>query len=73
MFPTAALGELALLGGFWHLTGMGMAFTGLLQLAGEKELQAAAQCALYVALLLYLAWYDWRLTLNLRRLKAGDY
>ncbi len=54
------------------LAGMVMAFTGLLQAAGEKEFQAAARYALYVALLLYVAWYYWRLSINLRRLRAGE-
>lgn len=54
------------------LAGMVMAFTGLLQSAGEKEFQAAVRYALYVALLLYVAWYYWRLSINLRRLRAGE-
>ena len=54
------------------LAGMVMAFTGLLQAAGEKEFQAAVRYALYVALLLYVAWYYWRLSINLRRLRAGE-
>lgn len=54
------------------LASMVMALAGLLQSAGVKGFQAAAQYALYVALLLYVAWYYWRLSINLMRLKAGE-